>query len=339
MDGASIPDFSGVVEAPASEDQVIALWELLGRDPMFELRELAATSQQGVPSPAQIEKKKTFVTRLRSLDRVAAVLSLVEPQALATPWQHAVPKVSNDATLKAALSANNVATPLRVAAARAVVAVLQQELVDGNMPVPGDDLRDALVEACVSHLGGRELGVKDWIASKLVGFGLRWATEKARRKRDALFNAASPAAGDVLLYQTRGAAIREFIAQRITESGEDVAIIAHSLGGIACVDVLVERHLPHVKLLVTVGSQAPLLYELGALWSRPFGEPLPDHFPKRWVNFFDRNDLLSYTAAPVFKTRAVDYEINSGQPFPQTHSAYWSNPVLWEKLAPHLMDA
>jgi hypothetical protein len=99
--------------------------------------------------------------------------------------------------------------------------------------------------------------------------------------------------------------------------------------------LLIERPLPQVKLLVTAGSQAPFLYEIGALCSLPFGKPLPPTFPA-WVNFYDCNDLLSYRAAPVFTGRARDHELKSEQPFPQSHGAYWDDTLLWERIAPHL---
>ena len=142
--------------------------------------------------------------------------------------------------------------------AYALVALLQRQLGDEQLPSLGSVRRDALVSACVDALGGRELGVKDWITTRLVGFGKRWATAKARREREALYSAAYPAAGDILLYQARGQAIRDFIARRVAACGDGVAILAHSLGGIACVDLLVERALPNVELLVTAGNDGEL---------------------------------------------------------------------------------
>jgi hypothetical protein len=59
----------------------------------------------------------------------------------------------------------------------------------------------------------------------------------------------------------------------------------NSLGGIACVDLLIQEPLPQVKLLVTAGSQAPFLYEINALSSLEYGKPLPGHFPE-WLNIF-----------------------------------------------------
>ena len=87
------------------------------------------------------------------------------------------------------------------------------------------------------------------------------------------------------MYLARGDAIRDFIAARIEAVPGPVLLVAHSLGGIACVDLLARKDLPKVKLLVTVGSQAYFLYEINALPSRKWGEKLPCHFPS-WLNIY-----------------------------------------------------
>jgi len=94
-------------------------------------------------------------------------------------------------------------------------------------------------------------------------------------------------------------------------------------------------------LLVTVGSQSPLFYEMDALQSLRFGQPLPDHFP-RWLNLYDRRDFLSYVGAQVFpnpRDRLEDFEVNNRQPFPQSHGAYWANPQTWDIILPRLPNA
>ena len=34
--------------------------------------------------------------------------------------------------------------------------------------------------------------------------------------------------------------------------------------------------------------------------------------------------------------RVEDVEVNNKQPFPQSHSAYWANPEVWEAIVPRL---
>ena len=167
----------------------------------------------------------------------------------------------------------------------------------------------------------------------MKGLAAKALTKLANRNRDSLFDQSHPLAGDILLYQSRGEVIRKYIGTRIDACGDDVTIVAHSLGGVACVDLLVMDPRPKVRCLITVGSQAPLLYELGALKSLAAGEPLPTTFPRQWVNVYCRNDLLSYLAEPVFGSPAQDIEIVSDLPFPQSHSAYWHDESMWTALA------
>lgn len=96
-------------------------------------------------------------------------------------------------------------------------------------------------------------------------------------------------------------------------------------------DLLATQALPQVRLLVTVGSQAPLLYELNALPALPFGTDLPPTMP-RWVNIFDRRDLLAYTGAGVFPGRVEDREVDNRAPFPRSRSAYFANERFYAVL-------
>ena len=83
--------------------------------------------------------------------------------------------------------------------------------------------------------------------------------------------------------------------------------------------------------LVTVGSQAPFLYELNALPTLEFGVALPATVP-RWVNVFDRRDLLSYAGEGVFSGRVEDREVDNRVPFPRSHSAYFGNKHFYAVL-------
>ncbi|MFF9785151.1 hypothetical protein [Streptomyces nigrescens] len=124
----------------------------------------------------------------------------------------------------------------------------------------------------------------------------------------------------------------------ITASSEPTVVIGHSLGGIALVDLCAltavdGRPLSGAYLLVTVGSQAPFLHELGALTGLQPAAGLPLHFP-RWLNIFDRTDLLAYRAQPIFPDdpRVIDHEVSSRQPFPLSHSAYWKLDAVYDRI-------
>lgn len=342
-DGRSIPGFEGVKPSDSSAEVQRLLWELLGMDATYELRELSARTVQGAGriDPAV----ETLAAQVAALGYCEALLDLIPPEVPRDLWEQAVTLVvAAPELVSAARASRRVDTAVREAAARACVAGLQAGLRTMEAPPLADFERDALVRQAVDQLGGREAGaVFDWVGAKLKGVASRWATAKLVRQRDVLSNAAYPVAGDILRYQARGKPIRDFISACIQACpGDEVTVIAHSLGGIACVDLLALTPQPRVKQLVTVGSQSPLLYELGALTSLGPTEPLPAHFPARWVNVFDRHDVLSYLAAPVFgrdnpSRTIVDMEVISGQPFPDAHSAYWGTKDFWPRLLKHLL--
>jgi pimeloyl-ACP methyl ester carboxylesterase len=123
------------------------------------------------------------------------------------------------------------------------------------------------------------------------------------------------------------------VSAAIGDAGpEPVYLLAHSLGGIICADLLVREPVPGVAGLITVGSQTPFMYEIGAFPALSHPDPLPGHMP-RWLNVYDRRDLLSYMGGGVFDGRVRDVGVDNGQPFPQSHSAYWTNPALWAAVA------
>jgi pimeloyl-ACP methyl ester carboxylesterase len=164
---------------------------------------------------------------------------------------------------------------------------------------------------------------------------LKRGVNYAQRHRGAISDAAYPFAGDILLYQGRGDQIRGVIREAIHRAVPPVVLLAHSLGGIASVDLLALEPLP-VDLLITVGSQAPFLYEINALHSLAYGDPLPPHYPPRWLNIYDLRDLLSYRGEGLFPGRVTDVKVDNRQPFPDSHSAYWTNAQVWDTIVARL---
>jgi hypothetical protein len=224
------------------------------------------------------------------------------------------------------------------ALARGLVASLVNEAsVDGHVEISGAT-RDYLIELLIPLLGKRALAPFDWITNVMAGAVKRIGTYKARRERRALTDASYAAAGDILLYQKDGAEIRGFIRKQIVDAQGELIVFAHSLGGIAVVDLLAMEDLStKVKGLVTIGSQAPFLYEIGALRSlrcdKHARDQLPGHFPKAWINFWDPNDFLSYAGESVFGPQCVkDVMVRSKLPFPDSHSAYWDQVAVWEQI-------
>ena len=138
----------------------------------------------------------------------------------------------------------------------------------------------------------------------------------------------------------RGEQITNFIRKRIENAKYPIILLGHSLGGIVSVDLLASGTISNVSLLVTMGSQAPFLYELNALKSLSPPEPLPANFPP-WINFYNHRDFLSFIGGPIFsKNKVQDVELKISQPFPKSHDAlsYLSNKKMWEKLHPFLSN-
>lgn len=340
LEGVSIP---GYLEAgggePNEDDSLMALWSVLYTDPWYELRILRNMPEQGSfpfgqepPSVALRREVKTFVPseQLQGLlaahqvrdyfdSAVAALLRAGEfNQAIRTappnPLEH------------------------RRAIARALIAHTLMAAEEHQELHLNGAVRDRLVEQLTNDMHGYGMGVGEFLLRPVRGLAARMVTKKLVGDRGTISDAVAPAAGDILLYLARGERLRAFVQQSVSDLGRGpVVLVAHSLGGIICVDVLIRQAIPEVSGLITVGTQAPLLYEIGALPSLGPTEPLPGHFPP-WLNIYDRRDLLSYVGARVFPNQVKDIEVRNGQPFPQSHSAYWSNPAVWQAARDWMTD-
>ncbi|MGQ5640599.1 MULTISPECIES: hypothetical protein [unclassified Streptomyces] len=335
-------DAAALVDGPEAD---AALWGLLERDPLFELRLAGAQEPFDEPSGGLASLlPPNAVSRGEELADAADALS-DDPEVLVAARAAGLGEVFGDA-LDAVLSASVAVEALdaqsewpdgdlRTVLARAVVAQALRaadERLGGTVPCDGDH-RDALVSAMVTVLGGTDRGPAAAVGRFGLNVALRLgATRPLERRRSALTEAAAPASGDVLRYLARGDGLRGFLAEAVRAVGGPVVLVAHSLGGIACVELLATVRLPMVQALVTVGSQAPLLYELDALGQLPYGRSLPSFFP-RWVNVFDRRDLLGYVGEGVFPGRVEDREVDNRTAFPRAHSAYFGNRAFYAVLA------
>ncbi|MFG3345225.1 hypothetical protein ACGF1Z_09175 [Streptomyces sp. NPDC048018] len=354
--GASVPGYGTGRGAPGGglsatgtedgeQDEDIELWGLLYLDPLLELRLVASESTgrrelaPGAPPPGEALSSAAL-----SLAGDASLRGLLDAAGIGEDFASAVAAVLTSPDGRGFLRTPAAAAGTDVLA-RAFVAEAIGRRTERNGSAAAFDgtARDEAVARIVALLPGDpsdEAGTHRGPVTRrlrhLTGrLALGLASAQVVKRRSALTDAAHPAAGDVLLYLSRGAAIREIVAEAVRAAEPPVVLLAHSLGGIAALDLLVLRQLPEVALLVTVGSQAPFLYELGALPSLEHGSPLPAHVP-RWLNVYDRRDLLGYVGAGVFPGRVDDVALDSRQPFPLSHSAYWSNPELYRLLAAEL---
>ncbi|MFF9867694.1 hypothetical protein ACF1G0_20090 [Streptomyces sp. NPDC013953] len=334
-------------EAVSPRDREAAEWALLLTDPLCELRLLAhlGGDADGIGVPGARPAGAAVLDLLAKLpedpgpdDELGGLLRATDLHP-----HHADALRATLGSEEAALAAESAEDhpadrELAVALARAVVAAALASAGTGAECTGAE--RDRLVELITARLGGDARVPGGRVAAVLGKLALRVTTQPALNLwRGPLTRGATPFLGDILRYQARGAELREHLRRAIADEGRPAVVIGHSLGGVALVDLLASsaaqgRPVEGPRLLVTVGSQAPYLHELGALAGLAPGEPLPDGFP-RWLNVYDRQDLLSFRAEPVFAgdPRVADHEVSSGQPFPPSHSAYWKIGDLYDRIA------
>lgn len=331
FEGLSLPD-------PPSEKQLreeqedFALWSFLFADPLFELDKLTIRDPkqptETKPPPGKKAPWETLWIRTEKYRPSDNLRLLLRRGNLETFW----PQAWADVTMSSGIpklaferSAHQIAEATS-ALARAVVANLHILATAAGKPGPNRVLRQKLLERLLVDWEQQKYGVGIYLA----GLFKRTASRLLRRHRNELCEAVALPIGDVFLYLARGEEIREYIRNNIVNSTPPITVIAHSLGGIACVDLLAGAQAPQVARLVTVGSQSPLMYEIGALPSLKRPAALPKSFPA-WLNIYDRNDFLSFAASKLFPG-AEDFDAELGQPFPDSHNAYFGSERVWEKI-------
>lgn len=342
--GASIPlyDATLALDEGEEEDFQIVLWERLYCDPLYELRVLSLKPvNESAGSPFGEQPGDELHSRVERLSLSPELQAKLEQAGIASVFDEARESVIRSNPYSQALqTASDELDEYREAIARAIVAtaMFECEQLEKYPPILiNAQLRDEVVKLLSLALGEAELGIGDWVVKPLSKLAQPIGTSYVKRRRGAITSSVSPTPCDILLYQGRGDRIRGFIQEKIEQAEPPVVLLAHSLGGIVCVDLLVKEESlkQRVKLLVTAGSQAPFLYEINALYSLEYGKPLPDHFPS-WLNIYDLRDFLSYIGANVFPNKVQDVLVDSKQPFPRSHGAYWTNEAMWKAIIPRL---
>jgi hypothetical protein len=338
MEGDSIPDYhagQGFLLLPSTtskEELDLLLWGALARDPLYELRELARQAQGGL---GQAAMGAALLQRFVTFESPQTLIDVLGENGLAEYYREALTELRGHEVFRTTVSGvarkpHDVGSEL----ARALLARTMSKASVAGVPAVSRQIRDGLAADIATAIVGAKLAIGQWLLEKSFAALSPLITSKGVRNRTDLSNVASPPTGDILKYQVRGEEIRKFIADTVEAVEDDeVIVLAHSLGGVACVDLLISQSVPKVKLLVTVGSQAPYLYEIDALWSLRPGMRLPGHFSCKWLNIYDRNDFLSYKCAAVFGSdRVTDKVVASGAPFPDAHSAYFGSKEVWELI-------
>ncbi|PZO46786.1 MAG: hypothetical protein DCF15_19860 [Phormidesmis priestleyi] len=343
--GTSIPDYEASAggQPIAAEPDGILLWEALYKDPLHEIRLLGLRPLQGQRTvPGRQTAAQEVQSRVANLPGDAALVSKLDELEIGAVFVSACEWVAGKESKSFGLLLTTVARPLEgdyAAIARAIVAAARLLCKDQLLYPPllwNEQLRDEAVDAIAQSLTQNETSrgvITDWVTQWLKSAG----TNAIKRRRGAIMDDTYPFAGDILLYQARGQKIRDFIRAQVENEQvkPPVVLMAHSLGGIACVDLLIEQDLREkVACLITVGSQAPFFYEIGALQQLAYGEPLPKHFPKKWLNVYDLRDFLSYVGdrPGLFPGKMTDVLVDNKQPFPEAHGAYWANVQTWDAI-------
>ncbi|MEV0979558.1 hypothetical protein [Streptomyces sp. NPDC049915] len=323
----------GEAPAAADSDEDTAAWAALYTDPYAELAVAAPAAAEGAAErpPGSVPPAQKLQARLAALaaqgDAPAAELGPGLARAATDLAAHPLLAPAAEALFPDGLA---------TVAARSLTARVIADALDADTPlVPVGDTRDAVTDRLAEALGAPPRGTQRGVRSLLLRTAGSAASRAVVRRRRALTEAAHPAAGDVLRYLARGAAVRAGLRSLVEGLEPPVVLLGHSLGGIIALDTLISAPLPHVRLLVTAGSQGPFLYESGSLPTLEHPAPLPPHVP-HWLNLYDRRDLLSYLGAGLFPGRVTDVAVDSRQPFPAAHSAYWTNPAVYRHIVDHL---
>ncbi|MBA3945384.1 MAG: hypothetical protein H0X37_12560 [Herpetosiphonaceae bacterium] len=350
--GSSIPTYAetggGVLglddgtATPNSTSSDASMWGLLYHDPLAELRILVAqngSAGQGSEAGALLDNRVQLLTLALATPDLRTNVAAAE---LTETFDTAVQTVRASEpyrTGRATLPDADLDI-YRIAVARAIVAeAAMQSVAQGHTPAMLTDatLRDAAVGALTDQLAvgaGGTLGIFSPLENKGLQLMSQLLTTQLRERRGGLTDKVFKFLGDILVYQGEGQAIRSQLLDSIKAATPPVVVLGHSLGGIACVDLLIEHDLgDRVPLLITCGSQAPVFYEMGALESLPYGSTteLPVHFPP-WLNVYDLQDMLSFVGNGVFPHRVKDVLVDNRQPFPYAHSAYWKNSAVWDEI-------
>jgi hypothetical protein len=303
--------------------------ELVTGDPLAGLRALAA-ARVGSRSAGAGE---------RASDSLLAIARMAGPELPA-----AARAIAGSPEYRRARDGGSTELELVTATARAIAALVATTSEAGGSDEGVTEHRIALARSIEERLAQAVLAVA--VGVLLAGYGgidlgpdvRRWATDTVIPHRVSLMRGVLPGPADILVYLHAGAAIRRFVRHTLEEAAAARPVIAlgSSLGAVILFDALREDASPMPDLLVTVGSQSPLLEVIGALED---GGPNPPYQP--WLNVYDRRDLLGFVAQPVWPEHPgiVDAEVDLGVGFPDSHGqTYLAEPQVYRVIRAHLEE-
>ncbi|HET9345727.1 MAG TPA: hypothetical protein VFO05_08495 [Candidatus Limnocylindrales bacterium] len=296
-------------------------------DPYGPLRDMAGGGAQGAFGDPGKEDARAVL----GLMRFGGVLDLSETQLTAEQLAAAATEVAESPEFAAA-GGDPIALIDAAVTATAARAVQRQgpDVVSGAFGFdinldPIGKVKEALSKAVMGGVGiiGNTVG-------ELGGPIARWLSEQFAKRRTPLMQQHILVAADVLFYQRHSAAIRAHVRKEIKALKPPRLILGHSLGGIILVDTLFGEDAEpiDVKLLVTFGSQSPLLQALEA-----FGTVKPDGVP--WLNIWTQYDFVSFLGGGLWPGKVTDAEITVDVGFPEAHGAYYDSKAFYDRIRAH----
>lgn len=310
------------------------LWAALTADPLAEMRILAdAPVFSGAGDRPSADVGEEIYRILRALPADAEAVSAFDRAGLPGRLGPAVDRLAAHGVTSRAL--DNTATledDVRIALARAVTAEAGAGRTDQGTLA-------ALCDLVAARLGaGAQSGIGRFAMRAVVGVAASLISGPA------VAELITPFVGDTMRYLSRGAVIRERIAAVLAGARPPVVLMGHSLGGVAALDLVVERGRSGpvgVDMLMTVGSQASYLWAIDTLPSLVRGQlPGPGVPFPRWENFYDPRDRLSFPAEPLLGRSLVrDHRIDTGALFPAAHRAYFRTEKFRTVLSGLLAEA
>jgi Thioesterase domain len=340
--GASIPGFLDGTRGLGrgeSGSRDAGLLAVLLEDPVAELSSLRDAEEftlGGVgfrPGPSSValrndalrSKEKPVVTRVvQQASEFGGAAASLESERIARLVQDVFTAAAQaDRTLDVAALCSPIS--------RAITAGLCQ--IVGGEDFLASDFRWNNAVKVVENALEAELGGQRGMFRNAAASALTLALRRGLRNR--IMPPLSLFLGDVFAWFRNRDAILERVddAVRPTLKHGPPVIIGHSLGGVIAFEYCLQAD-RDVELLATVGSQVGLFGELGVLHgttSTSDGRFANPPRVRRWRNVYDRDDALSFCANPIF-AGVTDIDVDTGAPFPVSHSQYWTVPATYAKL-------
>lgn len=172
--------------------------------------------------------------------------------------------------------------------------------------------------------------------------------------------------GDVFVYLKTGqprTAIRNAIltelsaaARDANAAGEKLIVAGHSMGGVILYDLLSDPSVIEllstslgfpfkVDLLLTIGSQVALFEEMkvftssSSQYSSKSRQKCPPPIGgELWWNVYNRLDVLSFLAEPVFD-KVIDFEASTSAGITDAHGAYFTNMLFYKRINARMRKA